>query len=511
MPKVAVTYSPEVGGASVISLKLSFSSVNCEVVDADYREIMRGIPKEEFDEAYKTPEGRSRIFAHAKFVAEKFLDNVDCLALSGNSAMIDPELFNQERMEGQSYDFSRTIAELALVHVATQRGMPVMGVCGGHQVVAVYGGGTIKDLNATELDKQRFMNYDAIRFNADSMLKQIVGPNQNSNDPLELGFFGAHNQAVDELGKGFAKTAVGSDGKLIEAAESEHGAPVITTQFHPEVTVHGLPNSSFLYKKSGPEREISLKIFDFFSKAGETYRNKKTLANEIKDKIKKIETLFVKGKGKEKNIKNKPEEITKGYEAKKSIKEEKAKPNKKQISTLSKLVKTITNFVMKGLDKLKSLFVTIIANRLTSKKVKALKKKDRLQEQVVGSDGLKKGNTKKNDKSKSIDSTGKIIKTQMENSHQLPKREENDTDFADFLEKENQSPAEIMINEPAKMWPEKKQDILSEPEVTKEETEVSSSSDHRQIYADKSQRISSHLASGVFFLLAFSFLTCQLF
>lgn len=471
MPKVAVTYSPEVGGASVISLKNSFSSVNCEVVDADYREMMRGIPKDEFDEAYKTSDGRSRIFAHAKFIAEKFLDNVDCLALSGNSAMIDPELFNQERMEGQSYDFSRTIAELALVHVATQRGVPIMGICGGHQVVAVYGGGTIKDLSAAELDKQRFMNYDAIRFNADSMLKKIIGQNLNSDNPLEQEFFGAHNQAVDELGKGFLKTAIGSDGKLIEAAESEHGAPVITTQFHPEVTVHGLPNSEFLYKKMRLEREISLKIFNFFAKAGETYRNKKKLANEIKDNIKKIDNPFFKGKEKEKNIKAKPDGITKGYETKKIVKEEKTKPNKKQISTPGTLVKKITNFI----SKLKSFFVTKIANRLTSKRVKALKKKEALQEQVVGSDGLKKGNTKKNDKYKSIDSTGKIIKIQMENSHQLPKREENDTDFDDFLEKENQSPVEIMINEPAKMWPEKKQDILSEPEVTKEETEVSSS------------------------------------
>jgi gamma-glutamyl-gamma-aminobutyrate hydrolase PuuD len=477
MPKVAVTYSPEVGGASVISLKNSFSSVNCEVVDADYREMMRGIPKEEFDEAYKTSEGRSRIFAHAKFIAEKFLDNVDCLALSGNSAMIDPDLFNQERMEGQSYDFSRTIAELALVHVATQRGMPVMGVCGGHQVVAVYGGGTIKDLNAAELDKQRFLNYDAIRFNADSMLKQIIGQNLNSDNPLEQEFFGAHNQAVDELGKGFLKTAIGSDGKLIEAAESEHGAPLITTQFHPEVAVHGLPNSPFLYKKMGLEREISLKIFDFFAKAGETYRNKKKLANEIKDKIEKIENHFVKGKGKEKRIKTKPDKINKGYEAKKSVKEEKTKPNKKQIKTLIEMVKTITNFIAKGLDKLRSFFVTKISNGLTSKKVKDLKKKEALQEQVVGSDGLKKENTKKIDKSKSIDSTGKIIKNQMENSHQLPKREENNTDFDDFLEKENQSPVEIMINQPAKVWPEKKQDILNGLEVTKKETEVSSSSD----------------------------------
>lgn len=467
MPKVAVTYSPEVGGASVISLKNSFSSVDCEVLDADYREMMRDIPKEEFDEAYKTPEGRNKIFAHAKFAAEKLLDDVDCLALSGNSAMIDPDLFNQERLEGQSYDFSRTIAELALVHVATQRGMPIMGVCGGHQVVAVYGGGTIKDLNSTELDKQRFMNYDAIKFNADSMLKQIIEQKPNSDIPLEQEFFGAHNQAVDELGNGFVKTAVGSDGKLIEAAESEHGAPVITTQFHPEVTVHGLPNAQFLYKKSKPERETSLKIFDFFAKAGETYRNKKNLMNEIKEKVKKIEIPLVKEEKKEEKIKIKSDESKKVVPIKENIKKE-VKKEKKAESILKKLtnyMSKVIDKISKAFDKVKSVFRTRISNKLTSTKIRKLKK----QEQLIGVDGSKKKNTTRVSQRQKIDSTGKIIKLQMENSHQLPKREENNTDFDASVEKENKSPMEIMTNEPAKAWPEKKQDVPNEEALDNEE------------------------------------------
>lgn len=474
MPKIAVTYSPEVGGSSVISLKKSFSSVDCEVLDADYREMMRDIPKEEFDEAYKTPEGRNKIFAHAKFAAEKFLDDVDCLALSGNSAMIDPDLFNQERVEGQSYDFSRTIAELALVHVATQRGMPIMGVCGGHQVVAVYGGGTIKDLNSTEIDKQRFMNYDAIKFNADSMLKQIIEPKPTSDIPLEQEFFGAHNQVVDELGNGFVKTAVGSDGRLIEAAESELGAPVITTQFHPEVTVHGLPNAQFLYKKSKSERETSLKIFDFFAKAGETYRNKKNLMSEIKEKVKKIEIPLAKEEKKEEKIKIKSDEPKKESSKKQNIKKEVNK-EKKTESFLKKFISymnKIADNISKTLDKVKSFFRTKISNKLTSRKVEKLK----IQEQLIG-EGLKKKDTTKISQRKKNDSTGKIIKIQMENSHQLPKMEESSKDFDASVEKENRSPVEVMINEPAKAWPEKKQDVPDEEVLDKKE-HISHSSLH---------------------------------
>ncbi|HHT0593846.1 TPA: gamma-glutamyl-gamma-aminobutyrate hydrolase family protein [Legionella anisa] len=240
MPKVAITYSPEVGGASVISLIKSFSSVDCEVIYADYREMMREIPTAEFYEAYKTYEGCQKLFAHAKKAAERILENVDCLALSGNTAMIDPNLFNQPRTEGQKYDFSRTIIELALTHVAIQKGMPIMGVFGGHQVIAVYGGGNITDLEPKKLDHHRYMNYDVVTFNADSTLKQFIEPKPHSNTSLKQEFFGAHFQAVEKLGEGFISAAKGSDGHIIEVAESEYGCPIITTQFHPEDSVSWL-------------------------------------------------------------------------------------------------------------------------------------------------------------------------------------------------------------------------------------------------------------------------------
>lgn len=57
MTRVTVTYSPEVGGSSVISLKKSFKHVGSEVIDGDYREMMQEIPKAEFDKLYFTEAG----------------------------------------------------------------------------------------------------------------------------------------------------------------------------------------------------------------------------------------------------------------------------------------------------------------------------------------------------------------------------------------------------------------------------------------------------------------------
>ncbi|WP_131782220.1 gamma-glutamyl-gamma-aminobutyrate hydrolase family protein [Legionella gresilensis] len=168
--KVAVTFSPEVGGVSVFSLMKLFTSANFEVIEADYREIMRAIPMEKFTAAYTTPEGRNKLFAHTKYMASELLNNVSCLALSGNTAMIDPHLFNEARNTNELYDFSRTIAELALIHVATQRGMPILGVCGGHQALAVYSGCTVRPLSENELGRQGFRSYDKIIFNIQSLL-----------------------------------------------------------------------------------------------------------------------------------------------------------------------------------------------------------------------------------------------------------------------------------------------------------------------------------------------------
>ena len=51
-PRVAVTYSKKVGGQSVISLKKSFLDVDCDVVDADFREMLSDISDETFQEKY---------------------------------------------------------------------------------------------------------------------------------------------------------------------------------------------------------------------------------------------------------------------------------------------------------------------------------------------------------------------------------------------------------------------------------------------------------------------------
>lgn len=288
MVTVAVTFSKQVGGSTAVSLKESFIEVGANVIDADFREMMSDITTERFKHLYETVSGRKKLFAHAKLKAKAFLKGVDCLALSGNASMVDPQLFNKLRPEGESYDFSRTLSEMALLHVALQMGMPVVGICGGHQVMAVYEGGEIRDLTCSQLKKQRFRTYNEIKVYHETLLaaifcKDLDRRNENKDSEVSVAeFYGSHTQVVAELGSGYVLTAIANDDESIEAAEKAHGAPTLSTQFHPEVGVKGLAGDKFFYQRGEEDGEFNIQLFHYMKKAGEAYRHKKALVVSLK-------------------------------------------------------------------------------------------------------------------------------------------------------------------------------------------------------------------------------------
>lgn len=286
MVKIAVTYSTQVGGMSVVSLQNCLKKVGADVVDADYRVMMEDISEETFNQLYETQKGRRQLFAHAKFKAEALLKDMDGVALSGNNAMIDPWLFNQDRDKDENYDLSRTLIELALVHVAINKGIPVLGVCGGHQVLAVYGGGEVANLSAEKLEIQRYADYEELKIYKNTMLSKIIEGkstirNQHSSDN-QISFFGAHAQVVSKQGEGYITSALSKDGESIEASENEHGVPVISTQFHPEVGALGMPNVEFIYQKDDEEVLPDVRIFEYFKRTAETHYFKKQMNQEFK-------------------------------------------------------------------------------------------------------------------------------------------------------------------------------------------------------------------------------------
>ena len=136
------------------------------------------------------------------------------------------------RSDPMVHDSDRDSYEIALVRAALDRGIPVLGVCRGMQVLNVALGGTlVADLPPTEI---RHVSAEAaptdgtpehvVTFEPGSIVAGLVGAQVVTNS--------WHHQAVDRCGAGLVVTGRTIDG-VVEAVEIP-GAPVLGVQWHPE-------------------------------------------------------------------------------------------------------------------------------------------------------------------------------------------------------------------------------------------------------------------------------------
>lgn len=125
-------------------------------------------------------------------------------------------------------------AQLALVERALRRGTPLLGICRGHQLLAVATGGTLvphlDDAGGEVLHRtagappERLMHRHAVDLVAGSRLRAALG--------ARPGVQSAHHQAVDLVGPDLRVVGRAADG-VVEAVE-HRSAPVVGVQWHPE-------------------------------------------------------------------------------------------------------------------------------------------------------------------------------------------------------------------------------------------------------------------------------------
>ncbi|MER7516495.1 gamma-glutamyl-gamma-aminobutyrate hydrolase family protein [Streptomyces sp. NPDC126499] len=136
------------------------------------------------------------------------------------------------RTDPMVHDPERDAHELALARAALDRGIPVLAVCRGMQVLNVALGGTlVADLPPGEV---RHLSPEAAP--TDGTADHLVTFEPGS---IVAGLFGTravtnswHHQAVDRCGAGLVVTGRTTDG-VVEAVELPD-APVLGVQWHPE-------------------------------------------------------------------------------------------------------------------------------------------------------------------------------------------------------------------------------------------------------------------------------------
>lgn len=131
--------------------------------------------------------------------------------------------------------------DLAVVRVALGRGIPLLSVCRGTQVVNVALGGTLvqdMDEHGGEIGHHR-QRVHHVSVDPDTRLASLVGQR------IEVTCF--HHQALDRLGDGLVATARSEEG-VVEALELP-AAPgwYLGVQWHPEDTWRTVPQNRALF------------------------------------------------------------------------------------------------------------------------------------------------------------------------------------------------------------------------------------------------------------------------
>jgi putative glutamine amidotransferase len=163
------------------------------------------------------------------------LDRVDGLLLIGG-ADVDPASYGEgpdPKLETTYPD--RDGFEVALLHGALERGMPVFGICRGMQILNVALGGTlVQDLPEVEganPHRQTLGTFEgtehAIALKPGSLAARAAGEEVHTARCH-------HHQAVDKLGEGLVVSARAAVDGVIEAIEAGDGSWVLGVQWHPE-------------------------------------------------------------------------------------------------------------------------------------------------------------------------------------------------------------------------------------------------------------------------------------
>lgn len=174
-------------------------------------------------------------------VLADIISRLDAIILIGG-ADIHPSYYNEEPIEQLGeVDSLRDVYDIALIRLAAQRNVPMLGICRGEQLINVAFGGTLyQDIPTQYPDTTVRHNQKepssvpthTVHLLQGSAIAQITGQ-------TELFTNTHHHQAVKQAAPGFRITAWATD-SIPEAIENINGKPIWGVQFHPEaLTVAG--------------------------------------------------------------------------------------------------------------------------------------------------------------------------------------------------------------------------------------------------------------------------------
>ncbi len=182
--------------------------------------------------------GLPLLLPHEPEQADAYLGEIDGLIVTGGNFDVDPALFGDtSRHPTVRTKDRRTAFEVNVTKGALARDMPVLGICGGQQLLNVVLGGTliqhipdeIEAALAHEQPNPRTEAGHTVTVTPGTLLHRICGAES-------LAVNSAHHQAAKAVGKDVIVDAVAEDG-VIEGIEHPGYRFCLGVQWHPEYSI----------------------------------------------------------------------------------------------------------------------------------------------------------------------------------------------------------------------------------------------------------------------------------
>ena len=176
-------------------------------------------------------------------LANHYFNLIDGILLTGGDFDIDPKLYGEKKAKSVNHlDKPRTNFEIKMTKLALKKNKPVLGICGGQQLLNVaLNGSLIQHIEKTPIKHEQIQPRNKpshkVQINLKSKLYKIV-------KKKEFRVNSAHHQAIKKIGKNLTVNAIAEDG-IIEGIESNNHKFFLGIQWHPEFFISNYDKKIF--------------------------------------------------------------------------------------------------------------------------------------------------------------------------------------------------------------------------------------------------------------------------
>lgn len=159
--------------------------------------------------------------------AERQLATADGLVMTGSIGDVHPSTYGEPLRFADASDAGRDAVDLGIAAAALGRGLPVLGICRGHQLMNVVLGGTLwQDVHEDGTTRSPHRGVDHhVRTAPGSSMRDWLGAGASVSTE--------HHQALRRLGRGVRVTSTSPDG-VVESIEIAGRPLAVGLQWHPE-------------------------------------------------------------------------------------------------------------------------------------------------------------------------------------------------------------------------------------------------------------------------------------